>query len=67
MKFAPSRVRQAPLSDREQQALRGIADGASIDLLLGERLQRLGLIAKKHNGWAITEQGHIFLMFQSAR
>ena len=67
MKFTPSRVKQNALSDREQQALRSIGDGAFIDQTLGRRLQKLGLVEKKDDGWTVTEQGHIRLMFQGAR
>jgi hypothetical protein len=67
MKFAPSSLKQAELSDREKIALRGIAEGGFIALPLCKRLQKLGLIEKKLDAWAITPQGHIYLMFQSAR
>ena len=67
MKFSPSRFKQAELSDREKIALRGIAEGGHIALPLCQRLQKLGLIEKGHDGWAITQQGHIRLMFQGAR
>jgi hypothetical protein len=67
MKFSPGRFRQAELSDQEQIALRGIAEGGPIALPLCQRLQKLGLVEKKHDRWAITHQGHIRLMFQRAR
>lgn len=67
MKFTPTHAKQTALSDRERQALRYVGDGASIDMVLGRRLQKLGLVEKKGEGWIVTEQGHICLMFQSAR
>ncbi len=67
MKFSPGRFKQAELSDQEKKALRGIAKGGPIALSLCQRLQKLGLVEKKQDGWAITHQGHIRLMFQGAR
>jgi ribosomal protein S19E (S16A) len=67
MKFTPSRLKQAELSDREKIALRGVAEGGFIALPLCQRLQKLGLVEKRHDGWTITPQGHIRLMFQGAR
>ena len=66
MKITP-RFKQAELSDQEKIALRGIAEGGLIALPLCQRLQKLGLVEKGHNGWSITQQGHIRLMFQGAR
>jgi hypothetical protein len=67
MKFTPSRIKQAELSDREKIALREIAQGGPTEPLLYRRLQKLGLVEKNHDGWAVTQQGHIRLMFQGAR
>ena len=67
MKLNPCRIKQTALSENEQQALRGIADGATVHPPLGQRLEKLGLVKKSLDGWAITEQGHIRLMFQGAR
>jgi hypothetical protein len=67
MKITPSRFKQAELSDQETIALRGIAQGGPIALPLCRRLQKLGLVEENHDGWAITSQGHIRLMFQGAR
>ena len=67
MKFVSNRVKQVELSDREKIALRGIAEGGVIALPLCRRLQKLGLIEKRLDGWNITPQGHIRLMFQGAR
>ena len=67
MKFTPTRFKQAELSDGEKTALREIAGGGAIALPLGKRLQKLGLVEKSGEGWAITQQGHIRLMFQGAR
>jgi hypothetical protein len=66
MKLAPSR-KQAELSDREKIALRGIADGGFVPLPLCQRLRKLGLVEKRLDVWSVTPQGHIRLMFQSAR
>jgi hypothetical protein len=66
MKFSPARFRQAELSDAEKIALRGIAQGGPIALALCKRLQKLGLAENGHDGWAVTLQGHITLMFQGA-
>jgi hypothetical protein len=66
MKFTPSRFKQIELSDNEKVALRGVAEGGPIALLLGKRLQKLGLVEKTQDGWAVTHQGHIRLMFQGA-
>jgi hypothetical protein len=67
MKFAPGRFRQAELSDSEKVALRGVADDGFIALPLCKRLQKLGLVEQKPDGWSITPQGYIRLMFQGAR
>jgi hypothetical protein len=67
MKFAPSRFKQAELSDREMIAFRGIAEGEPVAQPLCLRLQKLGLVEKRFDNWGITPQGHIRLMFQAAR
>jgi hypothetical protein len=67
MKFAPCRVKQAELSDKEKIALRGIAGGGFTALPLCQRLQKLGLVEKRLDVWSVTPQGHIHLMFQNAR
>ena len=67
MKITTVRFKQAELSDNEQIALRGIAGGGPISLPMCLRLQKLGLAEKRHDGWAMTHQGHIRLMFQAAR
>ena len=67
MKFTTSRIKQAVLSDSEQQALRGVADRVPVAEPLILRLKKLGLVEKSGDGWAVTEQGHIRLMFQGAR
>jgi ribosomal protein S19E (S16A) len=67
MKFAPSRFKQAELSDKEKIALREIAEGGFIALPLCQRLQKLGLVEKRLDVWSITPQGRIHLMFQGAR
>jgi hypothetical protein len=67
MKFTPSRIKQIALSDSEQQALRGIADRVPVPAPLTLRLEKFGLVEKSGDGWAVTEQGHIRLMFQGAR
>ena len=67
MKFMAGRVKQVELSDQEKIALRGVAAGGPIALPLCRRLQKLGLVEQKHDGWALTHQGHIRLMFQGAR
>ena len=67
MKFAPCRVKQAELSDKEKIVLRGIAEGKFIAVSLCQRLQKLGLVEKRLDVWAVTAQGHIYLMFQNAR
>ena len=66
MKFTTARFNQTELSENEKAALRGVAQGGPIALLLGKRLQKLGLVEKTLDGWAITHQGHIRLMFQGA-
>jgi hypothetical protein len=67
MKITPARFKQAELSDQEKIALRGIAQGGPIAPPLCHRLQKLGLVEKKHDAWTITQQGYIRLMFQGAR
>lgn len=67
MKFTTSRIKQTILSDSEQQALRGVAAHTPVAAPLILRLEKFGLVEKKRDGWAITEQGHIRLMFQGAR
>jgi|GEM_PF-2499202 len=67
MKFTVGRVKQTVLSDSEQQALRGIAAQTPVPAPLVRRLEKFGLVQKNRDGWAVTEQGHIRLMFQAAR
>ncbi|HUE66007.1 MAG TPA: hypothetical protein VMO78_16670 [Rhizomicrobium sp.] len=67
MRITPTRFKQAELSDQEKIALRDIAQGGTIALPLCRRLQKLGLVENGRDGWAITNQGHIRLMFQGAR
>ena len=67
MKITSNRFKQVELSDQEKLALRGIAQGGSIALALCRRLQKLGLVEESQDGWSITHQGHIRLMFQGAR
>ena len=67
MRITPNRFKQAELSDQEKIALRTIAQGGTIALPLCRRLQKLGLVENSRGGWAITNQGHIRLMFQGAR
>lgn len=67
MKFIPSRMKPAPLTDREKAALRKLAAGEAVEMQACEHLQELGLVAKKTDGWAITYQGSVHLMFLSAR
>lgn len=67
MKITPSRFKQADLTDQEKIALRGIAEGGPVALPLCQRLQKCGLVEKRLDGWGITSQGHIRLMFQGAR
>ena len=66
MKFTLSRMKSAPLTDREKAALRAIADGGTVELEMCERLQELGLIQQKQIGWELSEQGYIKLMFEGA-
>lgn len=67
MKFTPSRGKPPRLSDREEIALRGVADSTAVESLLCKRLKKLGLIEQTSGGWVLTQQGHIQLMFQGAR
>jgi hypothetical protein len=67
MKFNPSQNKQPGLSDRETVALREVAERATTKPLVCKRLQKLGLIEQSPGGWALTQQGHIRLMFQGAR
>jgi hypothetical protein len=57
MKFAPARFKQTELSDSEKAALRGVAEGGPIALLLGKRLQKLGLVEKTHAGGPSLTRG----------
>ena len=67
MRITPNRFKQTELSDQEKIALRGITQGGTIALPLCRRLQKLGLAENGRDGWAITNQGYIRLMFQGAR
>ena len=67
MKFTSSRIKQTILSDSEQQALRGVAARTPVAAPLARRLEKFGLVEKSGDGWTVTEQGHIRLMFQGAR
>jgi hypothetical protein len=66
MKFNPGRFPQTNLCDKEQRALRGIAQGGAVALALGLRLEKLGLAMQLDEGWVVTQQGHIRLMFENA-
>ena len=66
MKFKPGRFPQAVLCDKEQRALREIAEGGPVALALGLRLEKLGLAMLLDEGWTITQQGHIRLLFENA-
>ena len=48
MKFTPSRIKQTVLSDNEQQALRGIADGVPAPAPMMLRSQKFGLVEMGH-------------------
>jgi hypothetical protein len=66
MKFKPGPVKQPTLSDPEKAALQGIAAGAIVGPLLCQRLKALGLVVQTMDGWSVTQQGYIQLMFQYA-
>jgi hypothetical protein len=67
MKFIPRHPKSTPLTDREKAALQRISGGEIVETEACEHLQDLGLIEKRHGGWAITYQGSVHLMFLSAR
>ena len=52
---------------REVASLREMARGHQLDDQRLSRLQKLRLIEKKSDAWVISSQGHIVLMFASAR
>lgn len=55
-----------PLTEAETIALRNVANGAPVQLPLYRRLQKLGTIEAKADGWVLTQDGHIRLMFDAA-
>jgi hypothetical protein len=67
MKFNPAPAKPAGLTDTEKAALQAIAQGAAAEPVHCERLKALGLVVQTHRGWALTQQGHIRVMFQGAR
>jgi len=56
-----------PLTEAETVALRSIAGGLAVQPLLYKRLKKLGVIAPEADGWTLTPDGHIRLMFDNAR
>ena len=69
MSMKPQRLtpKSAPLTDTETVALRNVASGAPVQPLLARRLKKLGTIEAKDDGWVLTQDGHIRLMFDAAR
>jgi ribosomal protein S19E (S16A) len=66
--FRPSPpAKRSDLQPRELAALRDVSDNRSVELTLLHRLQKLGFIEQESGAWAITQHGHIFLMFQAAK
>jgi hypothetical protein len=57
----------AARSDREMVALRDVANHRVVDADRLLELKKLGLIEQKSGAWTITQDGHIRLMFGSAR
>jgi hypothetical protein len=67
MKFSPAKAKPPELSDREKATLQEVASGETVEPFRCERLRALGLVVQTHRRWALTQQGHIRLMFQGAR
>ena len=55
------------LSDKELAALRDVAKQGIVEANVLQRLTKLGLVEEKSGTWATTQEGHITLMFASAR
>lgn len=69
MSMKPQRLapKTLPLTEAETIALRHVANGAPVQPSLYQRLKKLGIIEAKADGWALTQDGHIRLMFDAAR
>ena len=69
MSMKPQRLtpKSLPLTEAETIALRHVANGAPVQPPLYLRLKKLGIIEAKADGWALTQDGHIRLMFDAAR
>ena len=55
------------LSDVEIAALRNVDHHQGVTPTSYRRLKRLGIIEQKLDGWILTQQGQIHLMFINAR
>lgn len=66
--FRPSPTpRRSGLQPSELAALRDVSNNRSVKLTLLHPLQKLGFIEQESGAWVITQQGHIYLMFQAAK
>jgi hypothetical protein len=67
----PPPKRQPPkfpaLSDSEMAALRDVSNHRTVAAEMLLRLKKLGLIEQKSGVWTTTQDGHIRLMFGSAK
>jgi hypothetical protein len=55
------------LSDKEMAGLHDVANHRVVEPRVLDRLSQLGLIEQKLGSWTTTQDGHIRLMFNSAR
>jgi hypothetical protein len=66
--FRPASTPKPPiLEPKELAALRDVSRHHSVELPLLRRFEKLGLIEQKSGAWSTTQQGHILLMFRSAK
>jgi hypothetical protein len=66
--FRPSSTPKAPeLEPKELAALRDVSRHHSAEAPILRRLEKLGFVEQKSGVWSTTQQGHIFLMFRSAK
>lgn len=63
-----SRPQKSPaLEPKELAALRAVSKLGPAELQALQRLKKLGLVEQSLGVWAVTQQGHIYLMFAEAR
>ena len=65
--YRSAQPKSPELDPKEIAALREMSKQREIQDFMLRRLKKLGLAEQKPEGWAITDQGVIVLMFAAAR